>query len=423
MKFIIEFYKGLDALSLIIFWGVVLVVLLLLFFSILLINKNKKLKEKVNNKSQEKDDFIPIVKKQFEETLEEIKKEKNQEDKKSIILPNEEFMVEKETSIKEEKKIENKEDENIMEYNKDLFALTNIKKNNVQKEAPTKNIPDTKTDFTLPNKPYQRNVLREISSNQTSPIGIVRDVKKEERTMNEAKELHDSLSEDSLFEEKSVDEAIFEIDIEKEKNKDIQENNSHQHEGVKTNYTKNTEEKINQAKEVRAEIERKRLAEKRKERYYENLEKSEIKIDQSSNEEKKENLIIKKQPVEEQLERKEIPTRVTEEKNESRTPIQQKKESNKDYLEEVSKKLSEATQPDDIDRTEYELKQEEEAIISYEELMQKKDSIKMIDEEEAVISIEELMQRKKQEEKLYNITEQENNDDFLKELKNFRNDL
>ena len=107
-------------------------------------------------------------------------------------------------------------------------------------------------------------------------------------------------------------------------------------------------------------------------------------------------------------------------KNESITKENTSKEK---YLEEVSKKLAEAELTDDIDRTEYELKQEEEAIISYEELMQKKDTLKMIDEEEAVISIEELIRKQEQKEKLYNITEEEENDKFINELKNFRSDL
>ena len=70
---------------------------------------------------------------------------------------------------------------------------------------------------------------------------------------------------------------------------------------------------------------------------------------------------------------------------------------NTDYLNEVSKKLADATQSDGPDRTAYELKQEEEAIISYEELMQKKDQIKIGDEEDAVMSIEELMNKQKAE--------------------------
>ena len=114
--------------------------------------------------------------------------------------------------------------------------------------------------------------------------------------------------------------------------------------------------------------------------------------------------------------------------------IQREKQSNEKYLEEVNKKLSEVEEINDIERTSYELQQEEEAIISYKELMEKKDSIKTIDEEEAVISIEELMNRannnqeevvkeKKEEQKLYNINELEENDNFIQELKKFRDDL
>ena len=64
--------------------------------------------------------------------------------------------------------------------------------------------------------------------------------------------------------------------------------------------------------------------------------------------------------------------------------------------------------------------------------MQKKDQIKIVDEEDAVISIEELMNKQKAEkekeevkaeEKLYNLTDSENNDNFINELKNFRHDL
>jgi len=109
---------------------------------------------------------------------------------------------------------------------------------------------------------------------------------------------------------------------------------------------------------------------------------------------------------------------------------EKKNRASEKYLEEVSRKLAEADIQDEIERTDYELEQEENAIISYKELMEKKDSIQTIDEEEAVISIEELMNRnnKKQEpkeidNKLYNLTDDEENDDFINELKQFRNDL
>ena len=106
------------------------------------------------------------------------------------------------------------------------------------------------------------------------------------------------------------------------------------------------------------------------------------------------------------------------------------KNNSKDYLEEVSRKLAEAEIPDEIERTNYELQQEEDAIISYKELMEKKDSIQTIDEEDAVISIEELLERSNQKQakeeektKLYKLSEEEENDNFLNELKQFRNDL
>ena len=58
--------------------------------------------------------------------------------------------------------------------------------------------------------------------------------------------------------------------------------------------------------------------------------------------------------------------------------------------------------------------------------MEKKDSIQTIDEEDAIISIEELMNhhnQNKEDDKLYKLNEEEENDNFIKELKQFRNDL
>jgi len=93
------------------------------------------------------------------------------------------------------------------------------------------------------------------------------------------------------------------------------------------------------------------------------------------------------------------------------------------YLDELSKKLASQEASNDITRTPYEIKQEEDAIISYQELLQKKDSIKTVDEEDAVISIDELLAKKEAEERIYNITKDEENDEFIKELKDFRSDL
>ena len=94
--------------------------------------------------------------------------------------------------------------------------------------------------------------------------------------------------------------------------------------------------------------------------------------------------------------------------------------NNKEYIQDVSEKLSKATIPDKIELTDYEKEQEENAIISYEELMKKKDEIVFIDEEDAVISYEELINRK---EKIYNITKENNDTNFINELKSLRKDL
>lgn len=65
---------------------------------------------------------------------------------------------------------------------------------------------------------------------------------------------------------------------------------------------------------------------------------------------------------------------------------------------EIVSKMEQEIKPSNIELTEYEKKQEEEAIISYDELLKVKD-------------------------KIYNITEDEETDEFIDELKNFRIDL
>jgi hypothetical protein len=68
------------------------------------------------------------------------------------------------------------------------------------------------------------------------------------------------------------------------------------------------------------------------------------------------------------------------------------------YMEKVSKRLEEATDNNPIELTDYEKKQEEEAIISYKELIENKD-------------------------KIYNISDDEADIEFITELKNFRDSL
>lgn len=71
---------------------------------------------------------------------------------------------------------------------------------------------------------------------------------------------------------------------------------------------------------------------------------------------------------------------------------------NMKFASEIVEKMEEQIKPSNIELTDYEKKQEEEAIISYDELLKVKD-------------------------KIYNITEDEDTDEFIDELKSFRLDL
>ncbi len=71
---------------------------------------------------------------------------------------------------------------------------------------------------------------------------------------------------------------------------------------------------------------------------------------------------------------------------------------NMKFASDIVEQMEKEIKPSNIELTDYEKKQEEEAIISYDELVKVKD-------------------------KIYNITEEEENDDFIDELKNFRLDL
>ena len=71
---------------------------------------------------------------------------------------------------------------------------------------------------------------------------------------------------------------------------------------------------------------------------------------------------------------------------------------NMKFASEIVDRMEEEIKPSNIELTDYEKKQEEEAIISYDELLKVKD-------------------------KIYNITEEEETDEFIDELKSFRLDL
>lgn len=75
-----------------------------------------------------------------------------------------------------------------------------------------------------------------------------------------------------------------------------------------------------------------------------------------------------------------------------------KEEKPRNFMEEVSEKLSREIKPQTIELTDYEQKQEDEAIISYQELLANKD-------------------------KTFNISDDEEDEDFISALKSFRDSL
>lgn len=365
MKTITNFYQSLDTFNLIIFWG--LIIVLILLFIVLMITSTKKKKTKNNNFKQEEkivEEKLPI-KEIFpeEETKPEIQEEKNELPPVTNIKQPEKFVAE----------------EHVMEYDKEIFSVPGLKKATEETSQPSskEELPINNIHKSIPNKPYQRNVLREMSLSQTSPIGIVKNEGKETTIIYKAQDLQKSLN--TPLEEPAKKEEIPHIFNQPE---------------VKSKINFEEPQKNNNIPKIAKEP----IPVKNESSPSTNTQTSNITI--------KENYLNQ---TNNQVEKKSSPK------------VPEKKEPT--YLEEVSKKLSETISSNEIDRTEYELRQEEEAIISYEELMKKKDSLKIIDEEEAVISIEELMQKQNKEEKLYHLTEEEENDKFIDELKNFRKDL
>ena len=90
-------------------------------------------------------------------------------------------------------------------------------------------------------------------------------------------------------------------------------------------------------------------------------------------------------------------------REDTRSPLEMMEDSyeindNMKFASEIVERMEEEIKPSNIELTDYEKKQEEEAIISYDELSKVKD-------------------------KIYNITEDEETDEFIDELKSFRLDL
>lgn len=361
MEFIINFYKELDTLNLIIFWGIIIVIILLLIFSFILINKNKKLKKLVETQNRDEEE-LPIIK---QEDI--VKQEPIQEQNDTIKITENEHTIKKENSFLSE--------EYVTEYRSNLFELSNNPKINEINEVKSEDNIKTKSQIEIPSVPYQKNVLREMALSQTSPIGINRQVDTVDKKIQIAKDLEETLNNDD-------NETDFNI----------------------------TENVIND--EIRNDLNNIEFESSRK------TEINTIQNDKNILEEEISSTIIEEESI------------IESQINNTDSIIKSKEQSKSEqYLEEVSRKLAEAEIPDEIERTNYELKQEEDAIISYKELMEKKDSIETVDEEDAIISIEELMNRNNRNEekeeisKLYNLSEEEENENFIKELKQFRHDL
>lgn len=384
MNIIINFYKELDTLNLIIFWGIIIVIVLLLIFAIVISNKNRKLKvlleKKEENYSNEKNNIniVNDTKKEdvFKDTYNEpiisndIKQEQNDIPKILSESKEEKELPEEKEFIAEEHVI------TYHDYPQQQKPSPGIDNTPIKNEKIYSSIEDLTKRST--NVPYQKNVLREMSLNQTSPIGITKPIAKEE---TKAKELNDVLLEKVILED-YPSKASETINTSKSPSQDLT-----------TPTNKNIETNFNSFASSSKEIDITIPTEESPTPKYQ---------------EKKEDVVLSR-----------------EKTNIQKYQIEEPKDTkpNDKYLEEVSNKLSTAKNQEGIIRTEYELKQEEEAIISYEELMKKKDSIQIVDEEEAVISIDELMKKKNEGEKLYNLSPEEENDKFLKELKSFRHDL
>ena len=193
MDLIIEFYKDLDTLNLIIFWGIIIVIILLLIFSFILINKNKKLK-KIVEKQNKYEEEIPIKKTEIiSEHLIKNTKEQEVTENEKVIENKQETINNFKNSIETEKDFVAEElvlgyqnKETVMSDNKET-----ITKRNVYQSI-------TLNDIEIPNKPYQRNVLREMSLSQTSPIGINRTNIKEDKKIEMIKDLEESLNDKKI---------------------------------------------------------------------------------------------------------------------------------------------------------------------------------------------------------------------------------
>ena len=321
-------YESLNVLERILFWGKIVVVILVIIYIVTLIIKKSKRKKKIELEQTDDYEEFPIIKEEENATSNVFAEEiKVNNDENPIFEDSEEELNE---NNEPEESVQEETLEPIIETPKEIIL-----------EEPVKEENKYSINFERPSAPYQRNVLREMSLSQTSPIGINK--REENSFIKETKPLPELQVEMPKVEIKA--EEVIENPIEN----DAIENHIIENDISFPEYDMNNEEEI-------------------------------------------------------------LPEEFIEDS----------------YTIETQEEIED---DNDIERTRYEIEQEENAIISYKELMEKKDSIQTIDEEDAVISIEELLNKtnnkevKQEEPKLYNITEDEGNDSFINELKQFRKDL
>lgn len=412
MKYIIDFYKELDTVNLIVFWGTIIVVILLLTFSIILANKNKKLKYiirtrglNVDNYNDEEDDLAIRKDVQnnndysYDEQEENITINQNyysneQENKEENITVNQSYY----SNEQKENNTTINEHNYPTEPERPIIKNVEVINHNYYSREPEKEKTPETTNIEIVNHNYYSN---ENSNPEPETKNIVIENKHVEKTIRNEENVNHRFTPEELVMD---NESSYTKELNRVKNEYIKEqlekNNNPRVEYSNQPKISKTTIVVEEEKKTTPSIINTINEREKRQQEYQNINEKKIVIPQVNS--------VQRQ--------KEIAEEVKKQERREDKP-------KGNYLEEISKSLSKITKDEGINRTEYEIEQEENAIISYKELMEKKDSIKTVDEEEAVISIEELMAKKKEQEKLYNITNESEDENFIDELKNFRSDL
>ena len=375
MDYILEFYNGLDTINLIIFWGVIIVVLLLLIFSIIMVNKNRKLEKIIAASGVDIYGDIP-------------------DDSLAIKKQTDIDIVKEKTTHTEVKNIDD-------DQNNPLDDLP-IKENHMEKETIETPITTPVIPISEPPK-ASKFIAEEHVKEYNDTFFEIPTIKKQ----NDTKEIIHNYSESPTLKENIKTESMPRMNSPQA---------AYQKNVLKEAYPAQTSPIGNISKNVSTTTDEAKNIELNTPSSYQNHIDNErlATVNTTSTINTANTYRLAKTYHQDNSQ----PSDNTN-KNRPSMPTYEQPVKKGNYLEELSKKMAQ----NNIDRTAYELQQEEDAIISYQELLAKKDKIHIVDEEDVVISIEELRRRKLEENKLYNITEREPNDSFIDELKNFRSDL